>query len=243
MEPPSTPLKTLKAVLEVTCSNDNDESNSEEHAAIITETGKGKAAMKTVIEIDSSTDIELHTALIAGHGKNKTATSSSTNTSSLQESDADNNTVLNLPLSGTPFADLPYDRQLEIVSFALEQKPHTSKRKIEEDGDDLMEFGDSRDDAMNLDSDIKDAPIYGVDCTTTATSVIAIEKPLVLQPAKKCKSEPSQTSTMAMKVLYPAKKVKSEPAFKTLTGATVPAVPESMLTDMAIKPVTGNGQW
>ncbi|KAG2741622.1 hypothetical protein P692DRAFT_20692219, partial [Suillus brevipes Sb2] len=30
---------------------------------------------------------------------------------------------------------------------------------------------------------------------------------------------------------------------KTSTAATVPAVPESMLADMAIKPAAGNGQW
>jgi hypothetical protein len=68
---------------------------------------------------------------------------------------------LSLPLSGTPFADLPYDRQLEIVSFALEQEVagelglHIDDDSINyEDGDDVMEFGD---DAMDLDSEIEDA--------------------------------------------------------------------------------------
>lgn len=213
---------------------------------------------------------------------------STTITPSLRESDADDDTVLSLPLSGTPFADLPYDKQLEIVSFALEQKPRTGKRKIEEvagelglqleddsinyeDGDDVMEFGDDimefGEDAMDLDSEIEDAsPIAkkilkgtnSVGRTTTAvshsflaasilttrqTSVTAIEKLLVLQPSKKARSEPSQTSTTVTKVPHPAKKVKSEPASKTSTAATVPAVPESMLADMAIKPAAGSGQW
>jgi hypothetical protein len=91
MEPLSTPLKTLKAVLDATSSS-SDKSDSEERAAIVTETGKGKAAMKvsavisgekcthhifqTIIKIDSSTDVELHAAPIMGHGKNKTATGS-----------------------------------------------------------------------------------------------------------------------------------------------------------------------
>ncbi|KAG2741621.1 hypothetical protein P692DRAFT_20822169 [Suillus brevipes Sb2] len=162
MEPLSTPLKTLKAVLDATSSS-SDKSDSEERAAIVTETGKGKAAMKTIIKIDSSTDVELHAAPIMGHGKNKTATGSakSTTTPSLRESDANNDAVLSLPLSGTPFADLPYDRQLEIVSFALEQEVtgelglHIDDDSINyEDGDDVMEFGD---DAMDLDSEIEDA--------------------------------------------------------------------------------------
>jgi hypothetical protein len=68
-----------------------------------------------------------------------------------------------MPLAGTPFADLPYSKQLEIVSYALEQAtPRTiGKRKIEEvtvesdedkdgdgdgDGDGLeVEFGDGDD--------------------------------------------------------------------------------------------------
>jgi hypothetical protein len=121
-------------------------------------------------------------------------------TPSLQESDADDDTDLSLPLTGTPFANLPYDRQLEIASFALEQAPCTGKRKIEEiagelglqvednsvdyeDGDDAMEFGDDtmelRYDAMELDSKIEDAsPIAkkvlkgtnSVGRTTTAVS-------------------------------------------------------------------------
>ncbi|KAG2104268.1 hypothetical protein BD769DRAFT_1676255 [Suillus cothurnatus] len=295
MEPPSMPPKTLKSVLKVTCSDDdddanananvdvdvdvdvNDESNSEERAAIIAEKGKGKAAMKTVIEIDSSTNTELHTAPIAGNGDNKTATNAKLTTPSLQESDADDDTVLSLPLTGTPFADLPYDRQLEIVSFALEQAPCTGKRKIEEitgelglqvednsvnyeDGDDAMEFGDDtmelRYDAMELDSEIEDAsPIAkkvlkgtnSVGHTTTATSVTAIEKPLVLQPAKKAKLEPATTQTLMTttmtKVPCPAKKVKSEATSKTSITAAILTVPESMLADMAIKPAAGNGQW
>ncbi|KAG1841255.1 hypothetical protein F4604DRAFT_1690389 [Suillus subluteus] len=253
-EPPSTPLKTLKALLEVTCSDNDDddeeESDSEERAAIVRRNGKRKGCNE---------DVELHAAPITGHGRNKTATGSvksTTTTPSLRESDADDDTVSSLPLSGTPFADLPYDKQLEIVSFALEQKPHTGKRKIEEvagelglqleddsidyeDGDDVMEFGDDimefGEDAMDLDSEIEDAsPIAkkilkgtnSVGCTTTArqTSVTAIEKPLVLQPSKKARSEPSQTSTDS-------------------NEATVPAVPESMLADMAIKPAAGSGQW
>jgi hypothetical protein len=71
------------------------------------------------------------------------------------------NDNLNMPLAGTPFADLPYSKQLEIVSYTLEQAtPHTiGKRKIEEvmvesdedgdedgDGDGLeVEFGDGDD--------------------------------------------------------------------------------------------------
>jgi hypothetical protein len=195
---------------------------------------------------------------------------------------------LNLPLSGTPFADLPYERQLEIVSFALEQKPRTGKRKIKdiagelglqveddsidyedgamEFGDEILEFGD---DAMELDSEIEDSSsvakkdlkgTHSVGRTTTAvshsfsvasiltmrqTSVTAVEKALVLQPAKKARSDPAttQTSTTTTKVLRPAKKVKSEPTSTTSTTATVPAVSESMLADMAIKPAAGNGQW
>ncbi|KAG1776211.1 hypothetical protein EV702DRAFT_1198521 [Suillus placidus] len=276
MEPPSTPPKTSKSVLKATCSDgdDDDKSDSEERAAIIAETGKGKAAMKTVIKIDSSTDTEMHTAPITGNGKNKAATSVKSTTLSLQESDADDDTVLSLPLSGTPFADLPYDRQLDIVKFALEQAPRTGKRKIKEvadelglqvddnsidyceDGDDVMEFGDDimefRDDAMELDSEIEDASpitkkvLKGTDSagrTTTATSVMVIEKPLVPQPAKKAKSEPAQTSTTMTKVPRPTKKVKSEPTSKTSMAATVPTVPESMLADMATKPAAGNGQW
>ncbi|KAG1722010.1 hypothetical protein EDB19DRAFT_1916955 [Suillus lakei] len=275
-EPPSTPPKSSKYILsKATCSdaedyaNDDDNNNksdSEERAAVITEKEKGKAAMKTVIEIDSSTDTELLTAPIAGSGKNRTATSAKSTTPSLQESDTDNDTALNLPLSGTPFADLPYERQLEIVSFALEQNPRTGKRKIEdvmgelglqveddlinyEDG--AMEFGD---DAMELDSKVKNSsPIakkvlkgtHSVGCTTTATSVTAVEKALVPQPAKKARLNPAttQTSTMMTKVPCPAKKVKSEPTSTTSTTATVPTVPESMLVDMAIKPAAGNGQW
>ncbi|KAG1887391.1 hypothetical protein F4604DRAFT_1675357 [Suillus subluteus] len=272
-EPPSTPPKTSKSVPKVTCSNDdndndnnNDESDSEERAAIIAEKGKGKAAMKTVIKIDSGTDTELHTAPIVG--KNRTATSAKLTTLSLQESDADDDTVLSLPLSGTPFADLPYDRQLEIVSFALEQAPRISKRKIEEiagelglqvddnlidyeDGDDVMELGDDtmefRDDTMELDSETKDAsPIAkkvlkgtnSMGRITTAISITAVEKPLVLRPAKKARSEPATTQT-----LMTTTKVKSEPTSITSTTAAVPDVVKPMLADMAIKPAAGNGQW
>ncbi|KAG2744973.1 hypothetical protein P692DRAFT_20820915, partial [Suillus brevipes Sb2] len=188
-EPPSTPPKSSKYIPQATCSDakddaeeyaddddGEDESDSEERAAVITEKEKGKAAMKTVIEIDSGTDTELLTAPIAGSGKNRTATSAKSTTPSLQESDTNDDTALNLPLSGTPFADLPYERQLEIVSFALEQKPRTGKRKIEdiagelglqveddsidyEDGamefrDEILEFGD---DAMELDSEIENS--------------------------------------------------------------------------------------
>ncbi|KAG2134173.1 uncharacterized protein EDB93DRAFT_1254605 [Suillus bovinus] len=272
MEPPSTPSKTSKSLLKVTCSDDNnndedkDESDSEEHAATVAEKGKGKAAMKTVIEIDSGTDIELPEAPIAGNGK-KTKLPP---VQSLQDSDADD-AVLSLPLTGTPFADLPYDRQLEIVSFALEQAPHTSKRKIEEvagelglqvkddsvdysvDEDDMMEFEDDTTefrDTMELDSEFKNASLIAkkvkgtVDHTTTATSATAVKKPLVLQPAKKAKSEPANTQTLTTtKVLHLAKKVKSEPTSKTSTTPAVPTVPESMLADMAIKPVAGNDQW
>ncbi|KAG1759536.1 hypothetical protein EDD22DRAFT_849174 [Suillus occidentalis] len=89
MEPPSsTPFKTLtqKAVLDATSNDDDDDddddnnkSDSKERAAIITEMGKGKAAMKTVIEIDStSTDIESHAAPIVGHGKTKLPLAGST---------------------------------------------------------------------------------------------------------------------------------------------------------------------
>ncbi|KAG2080560.1 hypothetical protein BD769DRAFT_1399677 [Suillus cothurnatus] len=285
-EPPSTPPKSSKYIPQATCSDaeddakeyaDNDdgedESDSEERAAVITEKEKGKAAMKTVIEIDSGTDTELLTAPIAGSGKNRTATSAKLTTPSLQESDTNDDTALNLPLSGTPFADLPYERQLEIVSFALEQKPCTGKRKIEdiagelglqveddsidyedgamEFGDEILEFGDN---AMELDSEIEDSsPVakkdlkgtHSVGRTTTATSVMAVEKALVPQPAKKARSNPAttQTSTTTTKVLRPAKKVKSEPTSTTSTTATVPAVSESMLADMAIKPAAGNGQW
>ncbi|KAG2032961.1 hypothetical protein BDR03DRAFT_1014716 [Suillus americanus] len=285
-EPPSTPPKSSKYIPQATCSDaeddaeeyadddgGEDESDSEERAAVITEKEKGKAAMKTVIKIDSGTDTELLTAPIVGSGKNRTATSAKSTTPSLQESDTDNDTALNLPLSGTPFADLPYERQLEIVSFALEQKPRTGKRKIEdiagelglqveddlidyedgamEFGDEILEFGD---DAMELDSEIENSsPVakkdlkgtHSVGRTTTATSVMAVKKVLVLQPAKKARSNPAttQTSTTTTKVLRPAKKVKSEPTSTTSTTATVPAVPESMLADMAIKPAAGNGQW
>ncbi|KAG2122709.1 hypothetical protein BD769DRAFT_1670635 [Suillus cothurnatus] len=265
-EPPSTPPKSSKYIPQATCSDaeddakeyaDNDdgedESDSEERAAVITEKEKGKAAMKTVIEIDSGTDTELLTAPIAGSGKNRTATSAKSTTPSLQESDTNDDTALNLPLSGTPFADLPYERQLEIVSFALEQKPRTGKRKIEdiagelglqveddsinyedgamEFGDEILEFGD---DAMELDMWV-----------ALRQHVTAVEKALVPQPAKKARSNPAttQTSTTTTKVLCPAKKVKSEPTSTTSTTATVPAVSESMLVDMAIKPAAGNGQW
>ncbi|KAG2124063.1 hypothetical protein BD769DRAFT_1669554 [Suillus cothurnatus] len=118
-------------------------------------------------------------------------------------------------------------------------------------GDEILEFGD---DAMELDSEIEDSsPVakkdlkgtHSVGRTTTATSVTAVEKALVPQPAKKARSNPAttQTSTTTTKVLRPAKKVKSEPTSTTSTTATVPAVSESMLVDMAIKPAAGNGQW
>ncbi|KAG2059974.1 hypothetical protein BDR06DRAFT_967512 [Suillus hirtellus] len=236
-ESPSMPPKSSKYIPQATCSDakddaeeyaddddGEDESDSEEHAAIITEKEKGKAAMKTVIEIDSGTDTELLTAPIAGSGKNRTATSVKLTTPSLQESDTNDDTALNLPLSGTPFADLPYERQLEIVSFTLEQKPHTNKRKIEdiagelglqveddsidykdgamEFGDEILEFGDN---AMELDSEIENSsPVakkdlkgtHSVGHTTTATSVTAVEKALVLQPAKKARSNPATTQTL-----------------------------------------------
>ncbi|KAG1839820.1 hypothetical protein DFJ58DRAFT_845575 [Suillus subalutaceus] len=118
-------------------------------------------------------------------------------------------------------------------------------RKLQ-DGDDVMEFKDDtmefRDNAMKLDSKIFS---HCQGCTTTATSVMAIKKLLVLQSAKKARSEPATTQTLTImtKVPCPAKKVKSELTSKTLTIAAVPAVQESMLADMAIKPVAGNVNW
>lgn len=271
-EPPPTPSKTIP---KVTCSDDNgdsgddDEGNSEECAVIVTEKGKGKATMKTVIEIESGTDTEFYTApIVVGN-----ATSVKPIIPSPQESDADNSDVLSLTSesSNIPFADLPYEKQVEIVSFALEQAPRTGKRKLEEvacelglddsidyeDEDDAMEFGDSLmelgDDTMDINGKIEDASstakkglkgTNSVGRTTATTSVMAVKKPLVLQPAKKTRSEPAtQTLTTTTKVPRPAKRVKSEPTSKTLMKPAIPAVPESMLADMAIRPAAGNGQW
>ncbi|KAG1871053.1 hypothetical protein C8R48DRAFT_670619 [Suillus tomentosus] len=271
MDPPSTPSKTKP---KVTCSDDDgdsgddDKGDSEERAVIVTEKGKGKAAMKTVIEIESGTDTEFHTApIVVGN-----ATSVKLIISSPQESDADNSDVLSLTSesSNIPFANLPYEKQVEIVSFALEQAPHTGKRKLEEvvcelglddlidyeDEDDAMEFGDSLmelgDDTMDIDGEIEDASstakkglkgTNSVGRTTVTTSVMAVEKLLVLQPAKKARSEPAtQTLTTTTKVPRPAKRVKSEPTSKTSMKPAIPAVPESMLADMAIRPAAGNGQ-
>ncbi|KAG2100481.1 uncharacterized protein F5147DRAFT_655590, partial [Suillus discolor] len=268
-EPPPTPSKTKP---KVTCSDDDgdsgddDKSDSEERAVIVTEKGKGKAVMKTVIEIESGTDTEFHTAPIM-------VTSAKPIIASPQESDADNSDVLSLTSksSNIPFVDLPYEKQVEIVSFALEQAPRTGKRKLEEvvrelglgdDSidyeDDVMELGldsliELRDDTMDIDDEIEDASstakkgLRGTNSaghTTATTSVMAVEKPLVLRPAKKAKSEPAtQTLTTMTKVPHPAKKVKSEPTSEISMKPAVPTVPESMLADMAIKPAAGNGQW
>ncbi|KAG2111406.1 hypothetical protein BD769DRAFT_1674412 [Suillus cothurnatus] len=211
----------LKYIPQATCSdaeddaeeyanNDDgeDESDSEEHAACYHRKGKGKAAMKTVIKIDSGTDTELLTAPIAGSGKNRTATSAKSTTPSLQESDTNDDTALNLPLSGTPFADLPYERQLEIrkiediageLGLQVEDDSINYEDGAMEFGDEILEFGD---DAMELDSEIER---FFSRCQEG------------FEGNSQCGSHYDST--------------------------TVPAVSESMLVDMAIKPAAGNGQW
>lgn len=68
-EPPSTPLKTLKALLEATCSDNDDddeeESDSEERAAIVAETGKGKAAMKVSAVISGESVLTIYFRLLS----------------------------------------------------------------------------------------------------------------------------------------------------------------------------------
>ncbi|KAG1722134.1 uncharacterized protein EDB91DRAFT_1256197 [Suillus paluster] len=124
-EPPPTPTKTSGSA-DYANASDNDQSNSdsEERAAAIASKGKGKAGMKTFVEIESGSDSEERAAAITGQENQKVA---------MQEPQASNDDS-NMPLAGTPFADLPYSKQLEIVSYALKQAtPHTiGKRKIEE---------------------------------------------------------------------------------------------------------------
>ncbi|KAG2116182.1 hypothetical protein DEU56DRAFT_919302, partial [Suillus clintonianus] len=231
-EPPPTPTKTSKSqadhTLKATYSDDGDldesDSDSEERAAAIAEKGQGKAAMTS----GTDTDVYVTVPSTGSKGKNKAVTRAKVIVPGTpQESDTDDN-VLDMPLAGTPFADLPYDRQVEIVSYALEQgAPRAGKRKLDlgpednsndyedGDGDDVMEF---EDDTMQLDSEIEGStqPIAKeankVVRTTSATNTTAVEKPIAPLPAKKVKLEPA--SKASTKVPRPAKKVKSEPASK-----------------------------
>ncbi|KAG2111381.1 hypothetical protein BD769DRAFT_1674374 [Suillus cothurnatus] len=230
-EPPPTPTKTSGSADYADVSdNDQSDSDSEERAAAITSKGKGKAGMKTVVEIESGSDSEECAAAITGQENEKVA---------MQEPQASNDNS-NMPLAGTPFADLPYSKQLEIVSYALEQAtPHTiGKRKIEEvtvesdededgdrdgDGDGSeVEFGDG-DDIMEAFDEGKAAT--QLVRTTAMTSVMASQKPKVL-PGPRTKKIKSETASQTSMMLMPA----------------VPTVSESMLADMATKPKTGS-QW
>ncbi|KAG0703820.1 hypothetical protein DFH29DRAFT_874267 [Suillus ampliporus] len=223
-EPPPTPTKTSKSqdnhALKATCSNNDDDRDSEEHAAAITEKGKGKAAINTVIEIESSTDTELHIAPITGNEKNKAATGMKP---ILQESDTDDNDsddgIPNMPLA---VADLPYDRQVEIVKFALvEQVPHTSKRKLEE----VMSKAGLEDNSYNYqDGDQHDVMAFGDDIIEPGSEnrdMSPVVKKILKVPhlAKWVKSEASEPASRTLVTLEPA-----------ISGTTVP---ESMLADMA----------
>ncbi|KAG2051937.1 hypothetical protein BDR06DRAFT_1009871 [Suillus hirtellus] len=201
-EPPPIPIKTSSFTHNADASDDDQsDSDSEEHVAAIVNKGKGKAGMRMVIEIEGSSDSKEHAAAITGSQK-----------VAVQEPQAGSDNS-NMPLAGTPFADLPYSKQLEIVSYALEQPtPHTiskSKSKIEEvmvesdeDRDEdssEVKFADGDDSIMEAFNEIEAAP--KLVCTATMTNVMASEK-----------------------------------------LRAVPAVSESMLADMATKPRIGN-QW
>ncbi|KAG0708308.1 hypothetical protein DFH29DRAFT_870868 [Suillus ampliporus] len=249
LKPPPTPTKEFQADNILTISDtDESDSDSKECAAAIAVKEKGKAALKNIIEIRSGPDPD-NNKVIMTEAVTKTIVGVNKRSDNLQDVE-----IL------TPFADLPYSRQAEIISLALEQtEPQCtvsfSKRKFEKainnlskeeemyhnaNGDYAMTDNDttSSDDETNLKAispDVKEVlKANNVVHTTAKTSMMVSEKAKVLPnlPAKKIKSEPR------------AKKVKSELTSQvpmTLAlAAPQAAVPVLTLADMTTKPATGH---